>query len=121
MLAGEDTNRAVSSSAATDCFSPPESFLERPDEYQLLRIAGFQDPEVLDVLLNAVRTGHFRRHGPGLHLILYPIAAYHDGGYQNDPQSRQCHPPLKGEQAQNEHGRDEDRTDQGMECSANLV
>jgi len=85
------------------------NFVGKARQIPLLRIAGFQVPEGLDVLLNAVRTGHFRRHGPGLHLILYPIAAHHDGsGYRNDPQSRQCHPPLKGEQAQgNEHGRDE--------------
>ena len=85
------------------------NFVGKARQIPLLRIAGFQVPESLDVLLNAVRTGHFRRHGLGLHLVLHPVAAHHDGsGYRNDPQSRQCHPPLKGEQAQgNEHGIDE--------------
>lgn len=98
------------------------NFVGKAGQITLLRIAGFQVPEGLDVLLNAVRTGHFRGHGPGLHLILYPIAAHHDGsGYRNDPQSRQCHPPLKGEQAQsNEHGRDEGTEQTGDEVGAIL-
>ncbi len=121
-MPAEDTNSAVSSSATIDCFFHCPNFIGKARQIPLLRIAGFQVPEGLDVLLNAVRTGHFRRHGPGLHLILYPIAAHHDGsGYRNDPQSRQCHPPLKGEQAQgNEHGRDEGTEQTGDEVGAVL-
>ena len=98
------------------------NFAGKAGQILLLRIAGFQVPESLDVLLNTVRTGHFRRHGPGLHLILYPIAAHHDGsGYRNDPQSRQCHPPLKGEQAQgNEHRGNEGAEQTGDEVGAVL-
>ena len=94
------------------------NFVGKARQIPLLRIAGFQVPEGLDVLLNAVRTGHFRRHGPGLHLILYPIAAHHDGsGYRNDPQCRQCHPPVERKQAQrNDHG-----GDQGTEQAGNKV
>ena len=97
-------------------------FVGKAGQIPLLRIAGFQIPEGLDVLLNAVRTGHFRGHGPGLHLVLYPIAAHHDGsGYRNDPQRRQCHPPLKGKQAQgNEHGGDEGAEQTGDEVGAVL-
>ena len=53
-------------------------------------------------------------------LILHPIAAHHDGnGYRDDPQSRQCHPPLKGKQAQgNEHGGDEGTEQAGDEVGA---
>ena len=62
------------------------NFAGKTGQITLLRIAGFQVPESLDVLLNAVRTGHFRRHGPGLHLVLHPVAAHHDsGGYRDDP------------------------------------
>ena len=40
---------------------------------------------------------------------LHPVAAHHNGNrYRDDPQRRQCHPPIEGEQAQgNEHRRDE--------------
>ena len=85
------------------------NFAGKTGQITLLRIAGFQVPESLDVLLNAVRTGHFRRHGLGLHLVLHPVAAHHDGnGYRDDPQCCQSHPSVKGEQAQsNEHRGDE--------------
>ena len=85
------------------------NFAGKTGQIPLLRIAGFQVAERLDVLLNAVRTGHFRRHGLGLHLVLHPVAAHHDsGGYRDDPQGCQSHPSVKGEQAQsNEHRGDE--------------
>ena len=60
--------------------------------------------------------------GLGLHLVLHPVAAHHDGsGYRDDPQGCQRHPSVKGEQAQgNEHGRDEGTEQTGDEVGAVL-
>ena len=98
------------------------NFAGKTGQIPLLRIAGFQVAEGLDVLLNAVRTGHFRCHGLGLHLVLHPVAAHHDGsGYRDDPQGCQRHPSVKGEQAQgNEHRRDEGAEQTGDEVGAVL-
>ena len=53
---------------------------------------------------------------------LHPVAAHHDGnGYRDDPQGCQCHPPIKGEQAQgNEHCGDEGAEQTGDEVGAVL-
>ena len=89
------------------------NFTGQAEEIAAFCIAGFQVAHGFDILLNAVGTAHFHRHGPGLHPVLHLAAAQQYGnGHRNHPQGSQRHSPVKQEQPQGNEHRGNKRTEQ---------